>query len=122
MIEYLPLIYLGVGLTGTYFFIRLLLNHMTQLKKVKRSHDIQKDKKSFENELENLVDNAPDMYAKVLAELEYLRANGADEKQMKSLEQKAQMLKYAVDNKEIINVAGKPIFRYIGKLVGGFGR
>ena len=122
MIEYLPLIYLGVGLTGTYFFIRLLLNHMTQLKKVKRSHDIQKDKKSFENELENLVDNAPDMYAKVLAELEYLRANGADEKQMKSLEQKAQMLKFAVDNKEIINVAGKPIFRYIGKLVGGFGR
>jgi len=122
LIEYLPLIYLGVGLTGTYFFIRLLLNHMTQIKKVKRSHDIQKDKKSFENELENLVDNAPSMYSKVLAELEYLRANGADEKQMKSLEQKAQMLKFAVDNKEIINVAGKPIFRYIGKLVGGFGR
>ena len=122
MIEYLPLIYLGVGLTGTYFFIRLLLNHMTQIKKVKRSHDIQKDKKSFESELENLVNNAPDMYAKVLAELEYLKANGADEKQCKSLEQKAQMLKFAVDNKEIINVAGKPIFRYIGKLVGGFGR
>ena len=122
MIEYLPLIYLGVGLTGTYFFIRLLLNHMTQIKKVKRSHDIQKDKKSFESELENLVNNAPDMYAKVLAELEYLKANGADEKQCKSLEQKAQMLKIAVDNKEIINVAGKPIFRYIGKLVGGFGR
>ena len=123
MIEvYLPLIYLVTGITASYFSARLILNHMTSIKKVKRSIDVQKDKKSFENGIEELIDNAPSMYQKVLQELEYLKENNADEKQMASLQRKADMLKTVVENQEIINVAGKPIIKYLGKIIGGLGR
>ena len=123
MIEpYLPLIYLVTGVTASYFSARLILNHLTSIKKVKRSIDVQKDKKSFENGIEELIDNAPSMYQKVLQELQYLKENNADEKQMASLQRKADMLKTVVENQEIINVAGKPIIKYLGKIIGGLGR
>ena len=123
MIEvYLPLIYLVTGITASYFSARLILNHMTSIKKVKRSIDVQKDKKSFENGVEDLIENAPNMYNKVLQELQYLKENNADEKQMASLQRKADMLKTVVENQEIINVAGKPIIKYLGKIIGGLGR
>ena len=123
MIEpYLPLIYLFTGITAFYFSAKLILNHMTSIKKVKRSIDVQKDKKSFENGVEELIDNAPSMYNKVLQELQYLKENNADEKQMASLQRKADMLKTVVENQEIINIAGKPIIKYLGKLIGGLGR
>ena len=123
MIEvYLPLIYLVTGITASYFSARLILNHMTSIKKVKRSIDVQKDKKSFENGVEDLIENAPNMYNKVLQELQYLKENNSDEKQMASLQRKADMLKVVVENQEIINVAGKPIIKYLGKLIGGLGR
>lgn len=95
---------------------------MTSIKKVKRSIDVQKDKKSFENGIEDLIENSPQMYSKVLQELQYLKENGADEKQMASLQRKADLLKTVVENQEIINVAGKPIIKYLGKLISGFGR
>jgi len=95
---------------------------MTSIKKVKRSIDVQKDKKSFENGIEDLIENSPQMYSKVLQELQYLKENNADEKQMASLQRKADLLKTVVENQEIINVAGKPIIKYLGKLIGGLGR
>jgi len=119
---YLPLIYLFTGITASYFGAKLILNHMTSIKKVKRSIDVQKDKKSFENGIEDLIENSPQMYSKVLQELQYLKENGADEKQMASLQRKADLLKTVVENQEIINVAGKPIIKYLGKLIGGLGR
>jgi len=119
---YLPLIYLFTGVTASYFSAKLILNHMTSIKKVKRSIDVQKDKKSFENGIEDLIENSPQMYSKVLQELQYLKENGADEKQMASLQRKADLLKTVVENQEIINVAGKPIIKYLGKLIGGLGR
>tara|TARA_B100001750_G_C15407453_1_gene545979 strand:+ start:213 stop:584 length:372 start_codon:yes stop_codon:yes gene_type:complete len=119
---YLPLIYLITGITASYFGAKLILNHMTSIKKVKRSIDVQKDKKSFENGIEDLIENSPQMYSKVLQELQYLKENGADEKQMASLQRKADLLKTVVENQEIINVAGKPIIKYLGKLIGGLGR
>jgi len=119
---YLPLIYLITGVTASYFSAKLILNHMTSIKKVKRSIDVQKDKKSFENGIEDLIENSPQMYSKVLQELQYLKENGADEKQMASLQRKADLLKTVVENQEIINVAGKPIIKYLGKLISGFGR
>ncbi len=122
ILDFMPLIYISVGLTATYFIGKLILGHMTQLKKVKRGIEVQKEKKSFENGLEDLLDNAPDMYVKVLQELEHLKTNGADEKQMSSLQRKADLLKIAVENQEIINLAGKPLFRVLGKFVGNIGR
>jgi len=119
---YLPLIYLFTGITASYFSAKLILNHLTSIKKVKRSIDVQKDKKSFENGVEELLDNAPSMYQKVIQELQYLKENNADEKQMASLQRKADLLKTVVENQEIINVAGKPIIKYLGKLIGGLGR
>ena len=83
---------------------------------------VQREKKSFENGVEDLLQNAPSMYNKVLQELEYLKQNGADEKQMASLQKKADLLKTVVDNEEIINLAGKPIIKYLGKFISGIGR
>ena len=121
-IDILPVIYLTIGLVSTYFIGRLVLSHMTQLKKVKRGIEVQKEKKNLENGIDELLENAPQMYAKVVAELQYLKENGADEKQMASLQRKADLLKMAVDNQEIINLAGKPIIKYLGGFLKGIGK
>ncbi len=121
-IDILPVIYLVIGLVSTYFIGRLVLSHMTQIKKVKRGIEVQKEKKNLENGIDELLENAPQMYAKVLAELQYLKENNADEKQMASLQRKADLLKMAVDNQEIINLAGKPIIKYLGGFLKGFGK
>ena len=75
--DFLPLIYLSVGLISTYFIGKLLLGHFKEIKKVKRGIEIQREKKSFENGVEDLLDNAPSMYSKVIQELEYLKQNNA---------------------------------------------
>jgi|TARA_R110002126_G_scaffold93064_2_gene220688 phosphoserine aminotransferase len=121
-IDILPVVYLTIGLVSTYFIGRLVLSHMTQIKKVKRGIEVQKEKKNLENGIDELLENAPQMYSKVLAELQYLKENGADEKQMASLQRKADLLKMAVDNQEIINLAGKPIIKYLGGFLKGIGK
>jgi len=121
-IDILPVVYLSIGLVSTYFIGRLVLSHMTQLKKVKRGIEVQKEKKNLENGIDELLENAPQMYAKVMAELQYLKENGADEKQMASLQRKADLLKMAVDNQEIINLAGKPLVKYLGGFLKGIGK
>jgi hypothetical protein len=121
-IDILPVVYLTIGLVSTYFIGRLVLSHMTQIRKVKRGIEVQKEKKSIENGIDELLDNAPQMYSKVLAELQYLKENNADEKQMASLQRKADLLKMAVDNQEIINLAGKPLVKYLGGFLKGIGK
>jgi phosphoserine aminotransferase len=121
-IEILPVVYLSIGLVATYFLGKLVLSHTEKIKKVKRGIEVQKEKKSIENGIDELLDNAPQMYAKVMAELQYLKENGADEKQMASLQRKADLLKMAVDNQEIINLAGKPIVKYLGGFLKGIGK
>ena len=120
--DFLPLIYLSVGLIATYFIGKLLLGHFKEIKKVKRGIEIQREKKSFENGVEDLLDNAPSMYSKVIEELEYLKQNNATPEQMASLQKKADLLKTVIDNQEIINIAGKPIIKWVGKFIGGIGK
>jgi len=121
-IDILPVVYLSIGLVATYFLGKLVLSHTEKIRKVKRGIEVQKEKKSIENGFDELLDNAPQMYAKVMAELQYLKENGADEKQMASLQKKADLLKIAVDNQEIINLAGKPIVKYLGGFLKGIGK
>jgi len=121
-IDILPVVYLSIGLVATYFLGKLVLSHTEKIRKVKRGIEVQKEKKSIENGIDELLDNAPQMYSKVLAELQYLKENGADEKQMASLQRKADLLKMAVDNQEIINLAGKPIVKYLGGFLKGIGK
>ena len=121
-IDILPVVYLSIGLVATYFLGKLVLSHTEKIRKVKRGIEVQKEKKSIENGIDELLENAPQMYAKVMAELQYLKENGADEKQMASLQRKADLLKMAVDNQEIINLAGKPIIKYLGGFLKGIGK
>ena len=121
-IEILPVVYLSIGLVATYFLGKLVLSHTEKIRKVKRGIEVQKEKKSIENGIDELLENSPQMYAKVMAELQYLKENGADEKQMASLQRKADLLKMAVDNQEIINLAGKPIIKYLGGFLKGIGK
>ena len=121
-IDILPVVYLSIGLVATYFLGKLVLSHTEKIRKVKRGIEVQKEKKNLENGIDELLENAPQMYAKVMAELQYLKENGADEKQMASLQRKADLLKMAVDNQEIINLAGKPIVKYLGGFLKGIGK
>jgi phosphoserine aminotransferase len=121
-IDILPIVYLSIGLVATYFLGKLVLSHSEKIRKAKRGIEVQKEKKNLENGIDELLENAPQMYAKVMAELQYLKENGADEKQMASLQRKADLLKMAVDNQEIINLAGKPIIKYLGGFLKGIGK
>ena len=65
----LPIVYLSIGLVATYFLGKLVLSHTEKIKKVKRGIEVQKEKKNLENGIDELLENAPQMYAKVMAEL-----------------------------------------------------
>jgi phosphoserine aminotransferase len=121
-IDILPIVYLLIGLVAVYFFGKLVLSHAEKIRKVKRGIEVQKEKRSIEDGFNQLLDNAPQMYAKVTAELENLKSQGCTEKQMASLQRQADMLKMAVDNQEIINLAGKPIIKYLGGFLKGIGK
>ena len=62
-----------------------------------------------------MLNNAPDLLKAVNAEIANLEINGADENMLKSLKTKQSLLKVAVENRELVDMIGKPI---IGKLLG----
>ena len=62
-----------------------------------------------------MINNAPELLTKVSSEIESQRANGVTDEQMKGLIQKQGMLKTLTENKEIIELIGKPI---LSKVLG----
>ena len=71
--------------------------------------------KNIDGQLDNFINNAPRLLAEIHTEIQNQKKEGVSDQQMKGLIQKEGMLSFIVQNKEIIEIIGKPILR---KLVG----
>jgi len=69
----------------------------------------------IDGQFDSFLNNAPKLLASVDTEIENQRAQGVSDEQMKGLISKKSMIQFAVENKEIIEMLGKPI---ISKLAG----
>ena len=85
-----------------------------KIKSVSTSRNYSGDK-NIDGQLDNFINNAPRLLAEIHTEIQNQKKEGVSDQQMKGLIQKEGMLSFIVQNKEIIDIIGKPILR---KLVG----
>ncbi len=71
--------------------------------------------------MSSLIDNAPQMIQHIEAEISKQKENGVTDDQMKGLISKKQMLDFVVQNKEIIDIVGKPIIKKVLGIIKGIG-
>jgi len=73
----------------------------------------------LDQQFDSLIHNAPKLYEEVTTEISKQKEEGVTDEQMKSLISKQSMLRFAVDNKEIINMIGKPLVSRLLKVIKG---
>jgi len=73
----------------------------------------------LDQQFNDMLKNAPSLYEQVTNEITKLKEQDVPEEKMKSLISKQSMLKFAVDNKEIINMIGKPLVTRLLKIIKG---
>ena len=114
--EFFPFIYLAFGLTFAGFVIQKFsstLKDKFKTQKVVKARGA--DSRQIDDQLSNFIDNAPRIVLEINAEIENQKKAGVSDEQMKGLLQKKNMLEFVVQNKEIIDIIGKPILK---KVVG----
>ena len=71
--------------------------------------------KNIDQQLDSFIQNAPRLLTEIHDEIKKQGDAGVTDQQMKGLKSKESMLSFIVQNKEIIDIIGKPILK---KLVG----
>ncbi len=66
-----------------------------------------------DQQFDNLIRNAPELLNRVNKEIEEQRDRGVADDQQKGLIQKKGMLEFVTDNKEIIEMLGKPLIKKV---------
>ena len=111
----------GIVLGFGYGFTRLFLNHAKDKNKIRRSERKAKEANGLEDELDNYLNNAPQIAQKIQAELDYLKQNGATPEQMKSLESKLELLNKVQQYEMPIKLIGKPFLKKLLVIIDRFG-
>ena len=89
--------------------------------KAKASHiPNSKGSAQIDQQFDNLINNAPELLNRVTKEIEEQRHRDVSDDQMKGLIQKKGMLEFVTDNKEIIEMLGKPIIKKVLSVVNRF--
>ncbi len=111
----MPFIWFG----GIAFTVYIFFHKFSDVKKEKfrskaRAQNLgKKDEGDIDNQMNKLIDNAPELRTQLNTEIESQREKGVTDDQMKGLLSKKQMIDFVVDNKEIINIIGKPIIKKV---------
>jgi len=120
--EILPLIWFaGISIT-VYFFFRKFSSVI--LEKIKQSSSARKRAESGANtgeQVDNLIDQVsnPQLLRGIETQIEEQKKAGVTDEQMKSLYQKRDWARLAVDNKQVIDFA-KPVIKRVIKLAQGW--
>ena len=120
--EILPLIWFaGISIT-VYFFFRKFSSVI--LEKIKQSSTARKRAESGANtgeQIDNLIDQVsnPQLLRGIETQIEEQKKAGVTDEQMKSLYQKRDWARLAVDNKQVIDFA-KPVIKRVIKLAQGW--
>ncbi len=79
-----------------------------------------KNSAQIDQQFDNLINNAPELLNRVNKEIAEQRDRGVADDQQKGLIQKKGMLEFVTDNKEIIEMLGKPIIKKVLSVVNRF--
>ncbi len=74
----------------------------------------------IDQQFDNLINNAPELLIRVRKEIDDQEEKGVTQEQMKGLIQKKGMLEFVTDNKEIIEMLGKPLIKKVLSVVNRF--
>ncbi len=74
----------------------------------------------IDQQFDNLINNAPELLNRVRKEIDEQRDRDVSDDQMKGLIQKKGMLEFVTDNKEIIEMLGKPLIKKVLSVVNRF--
>ncbi len=104
----------GIAFTAYIFFHKFSDVIKQKFKTNLTAHNLnKKGEGDIDNQIDKLVDSAPTLKEKIGIEIEEQREKGVTDDQMKGLISKKQMADFIVDNKEIINIIGKPIIKKV---------
>ncbi len=106
--------FIGIAVLS-YFIIRQFSSVITARFKYSGTTKNYSGDKNIDEQLNNFIANAPRLLTEISMEIKKQRTDGVTDNQMKGLMQKEKMLTFLVQNKEIIDIIGKPILK---KLVG----
>lgn len=113
--EFIPILwFIGIAVFG-YFIIRQFSSVITARFKYSGSTKNYSGDRNIDEQMNAFINNAPRLLAEISEEVKKQKASGVRDDQMKGLMQKQSMLNFLVQNKEIIDIIGKPILK---KLVG----
>ena len=104
----------GIAFTVYVFFHKFSDVIKQKFQSNARQHNMgKKGETDIDNQMDKLIDNAPQIRTELNTEIENQRDKGVSDEQMKGLLSKKQMIDFVVDNKEIINIIGKPIIKKV---------
>ena len=104
----------GIAFVAYVFFHKFSDVIKEKFRSTTRAHNMgKKGEGEIDNQMDKLIDNAPQLRTELNTEIENQRAQGVTDEQMKGLLSKKQMIDFVVDNKEIINIIGKPIIKKV---------
>ena len=108
----------GIAFTVYIFFHKFSDVIKEKFRSKARAQNLgKKGEGDIDNQMDKLIDNAPTIRTELNTEIENQRSQGVTDEQMKGLLSKKQMIDFVVDNKEIINIIGKPIIKKVLGLV-----
>ncbi len=109
----------GIAVTGYIFFHRFSDVIKEKFRANTKATAFKNKDKDTEQQIDQLIANAPEMIKHIEAEISNQREQGVSDDQMKGLLSKKQMLDFVVQNHEIINIIGKPIIKKVLGIIKG---
>ena len=108
----------GIAFTSYVFFHKFSDVIKEKFRSTTKQHNLnKKGEGDIDGQMDKLIDNAPSIKTTLDNEIAKQRDEGVTDDQMKGLLSKKQMIDFVVDNKEIINIIGKPIIKKVLGLV-----
>ena len=111
----------GIAFVAYVFFHKFSDVIKEKFRSTTKQHNInKKDEGNVETQINKLIEGAPAIKTQLDGEISKLKDEGVSEEKLKSLLGKKQMVDFVVDNKEIIDIIGKPILKKILGVVQRF--
>ena len=104
----------GFAVLG-YFIIHKFSNVITAKFKYSGTTKNYANERNIDEQLNAFINNAPRLLTEIHNEITNQKKEGVTDEQMKGMISKEKMLSFIVQNKEIIDILGKPILK---KVVG----
>jgi len=113
--------FVGIAIVGYVFIHRFTDTIKAKWVSNRLAINARKKEGDTEEQIDQLIQNAPQMIKHIEEEISKQRDAGVSDDQMKGLMSKKQMLDFVVQNHEIINIIGKPIIKKVLGIIKGIG-